>query len=154
MKTLWLETKPKHYPTSINKENCMPDSPLYQDLSCRLPYGVMCKIEFLHGDTPYKMLGIDECHIHLDTPVYDEGDGYFALYDVVPFLRPMSDMTEDEEVEYECVCERHYNEFDNSYFYTDTPLSVDWLNKHMFDYRGLIDKKWATAAPKDMYKFD
>jgi hypothetical protein len=29
---------------------------------------------------------------------------------------------------------------------------IDWLNKHHFDYRGLIKKGLALEAPKDMYK--
>ena len=31
------------------------------------------------------------------------------------------------------------------------PEAYDWLNKNMFDYRGLIEKGLALKAPKDMY---
>lgn len=31
-------------------------------------------------------------------------------------------------------------------------LSVDWLNAHHFDYRGLITKGLALEAPEGMYK--
>ena len=30
--------------------------------------------------------------------------------------------------------------------------SIDWLNKNMFDYRGLIPLGLAIEAPSDMYK--
>jgi hypothetical protein len=29
---------------------------------------------------------------------------------------------------------------------------MDWLNKHHFDYRGLIEKGLALEAPEGMYK--
>ena len=31
--------------------------------------------------------------------------------------------------------------------------TIDWLNEHHFDYRGLIEKGLALEAPEDMYKF-
>ena len=40
-----------------------------------LPYGVICNT--CVGD--YKLIGIDETTIHVDSPVYDEGDGYFDI---------------------------------------------------------------------------
>jgi hypothetical protein len=30
--------------------------------------------------------------------------------------------------------------------------TIDWLNAHHFDYRGLIEKGLALEAPEDMYK--
>lgn len=32
------------------------------------------------------------------------------------------------------------------------PKLIDWLNKHHFDYRGLIEKSLAIEAPDGMYK--
>jgi hypothetical protein len=34
----------------------------------------------------------------------------------------------------------------------DAHLSVDWLNAHHFDYRGLIEKGLALKAKDGMYK--
>ena len=73
---------------------------------------------------------------------------------IKPYLRPMSSMTEEE-----------INEF---ILISDTVLwlgnkkstcilsleQMDWLNKNMFDYRGLIDKGLALEAPEGMYKFE
>jgi hypothetical protein len=33
----------------------------------------------------------------------------------------------------------------------DSYILLDWLNKKMFDYRGLIEKGLAIEAPKGMY---
>lgn len=69
---------------------------LLKDLCARLPYGVVCHTSV--GD--YKLLGIDiyKNEAHLDSPVYDEGDGYFDLEygEVKPYLRQMSSMTQEE----------------------------------------------------------
>ncbi|MBP5722369.1 MAG: hypothetical protein J6X18_02135, partial [Bacteroidales bacterium] len=32
--------------------------------------------------------------------------------------------------------------------------SIDWLNAHHFDYRGLIEKGLALKAPEGMYNFE
>ena len=47
---------------------------LLRDLSARLPYGVKC--QHFDDKTPYALLGIDGDVLHIDCPVYDEGDGY------------------------------------------------------------------------------
>ena len=36
--------------------------------------------------------------------------------------------------------------------YCDNYKSIDWLNEHYFDYRGLIGKGLALEAPKGMYE--
>lgn len=64
---------------------------------------------------------------------------------VKPYLRPMSSMTEEE-----------WEDF-NNYCGVDgvlMPISneLDWLNKHHFDYRGLIEKELALEAPEGMYE--
>ena len=61
-----------------------------------------------------------------------------------PYLRPMSSMTVKERFE--------YNGFDGYIFSDeDVIIKIDWLNKHHFDYRGLIDKGLAIEAPENMY---
>ena len=58
----------------------------------------------------------------------------------LPYLRPMSSMTEEESTE--------YSRFSLSRYNTEC---FDWLNKHHFDYRGLIKLGLALEAPEDMY---
>ena len=67
---------------------------------------------------------------------------------VKPYLRPMSSMTEEEKIEWDA--EYAYNS--RTYSYEGyVGKMTDWLNKHHFDYRGLIEKGLALEAPKDMY---
>ena len=115
---------------------------LMRDLCARLPYGVKVNfrgfIEVLH-----------EVHIYesVQTIVGENG----VLYDidmpmVMPYLRPMESMTEEEEKEYE-----------NCFQSDDTTaatLLVDFYNKRHLDYRGLIKKGLALEAPEDMYKME
>ena len=67
---------------------------LLKDLCARLPYGVKC--QYYDGDDAYTLLGIDGDELHVDSPVYDEGDGYVDVEYGKPYLRPMSSMTEEE----------------------------------------------------------
>lgn len=101
---------------------------LFQDLCARLPYGV--KVTFAGYS------GRDDCILnsqHLNSTYAIE---YLGLK---PYLRPLSSMTEEEEDEYELVCRKSIT------------TQIDWLNKNMFDYRGLIEKGLALEAPESMY---
>ena len=70
--------------------------------------------------------------------------GFFPVEHVKPYLRPMSSMTVEERFE--------YNGFDGYIFSDeDVIIKIDWLNKHHFDYRGLIKKGLAIEAPENMY---
>ena len=80
---------------------------------------------------------------------YDADDILNELADdcinVKPYLRPMSNMTEEEEAEY-------YSLGIQPRVYDIDYLSVDWLNAHHFDYRGLIEKGLAIKASNETYK--
>ena len=65
------------------------------------------------------------------------------------YLRPMSSMTDEEKKEYQSLCEMHIErdaDDDVTYYYFDTIESFDWLNKKMFDYRGLTPKDLALST--------
>lgn len=96
-------------------------------------------------------------HLEYKEQVYFEkicNDGYINIEDVKPYLRPLSSMTEEEKRElqsffpgsfgnqwldveagyidiYEC-------ESTIRLYLYDANRLIDWLNKKMFDYRGLI----------------
>lgn len=123
---------------------------LLKDLSGRLPYGVKITC-FKNGAlTPY-LIDFRDCTIHATS---DFSGTYIKvqLEDCKIYLRQMSSMT-DEEI----------NEF---ILISDTVLwlgnkmstcilsleQMDWLNKNMFDYRGLIEKGLALEAKEGMYK--
>ena len=117
------------------------------DLSGRTPYGVM--VEFTPRKTPRKGIVIyvkpkDENVIfkEQDTNIHYA----YPVSSVKPYLRPMSSMTEEEEKEW-------WDTFDGkNYVVTGHSASIDWLNAHHFDYRGLIEKGLALEAPEGMYK--
>ena len=131
---------------------------LFRDLSARVPYGVIVEHTCIPENNGYS------CEL---TPV-----GLSLLQDdnweVKPYLRPMSSMTEEELKE---LNEKYGN---IAYFFIQEPpyyhglqaqhsdigsIEIsefseiyDWLNAHHFDYRGLIPMGLALEAPEDMYK--
>lgn len=106
---------------------------LLADLCARLPYGVKCKLG----------------NVNIITLFPQEIPLVGSKMDVKPYLRPMSSMTEEEAKEYNHTCEHVEIEGDDIFFQTcDT---IDWLNAHHFDYRGLIEKGLALEAPEGIY---
>ena len=104
---------------------------LLQDLCARLPYGVKYQ-DRIEGGIHILSLGI----IH-----------HYERF--IPYLRPMSSMTEEEKEELSKVAL-----VDNEGTVSDIPEYVDWLNAHHFDYRGLIERGLALKAPEGMYNLN
>ncbi len=109
---------------------------LLKDLSARLPYGVKCQMEddFIINDSPFYDYILSERHIEL----FRNHKGFY----IKPYLRPMSSMTEEERLIYE-----YYEEGTCSSGLASE--LIDWLNKNMFDYRGLIPKDLAIEVTKE-----
>ena len=133
------------------------DKPLLlKDLCARLPYGV--KVENTSFSEPqiHTLFGrvSDDEFLMLETYKSVGGEDYRRVTDDVhytgylesikPYLRPISSMTEEEMAEYESL----YDCIDEGLIKV-----FDWLNKKMFDYRGLIEKGLALKAKEGMYKF-
>ena len=113
---------------------------LLKDLCARLPYGVICRLSVKDADVSI----IEKLEIG--------GLEHFisGTMDVKPYLRSMSSITEEEVFDYivrtkeiGCIVELPIQ---------PRALSVDWLNAHHFDYRGLIEKGLALEALEGMYK--
>ena len=104
---------------------------LLKDLCARLPYGFAVHRYCDNCDITFEKNELDGFSHFLE---YSEGEEF------KPYLRQMSSMTDDEQDELDNIRLGNYGE------------DVDWLNKNMFDYRGLIEKGLALEAPKDMYK--
>lgn len=104
---------------------------LLKDLSARLPYVVKYQ-DRIEGGIHILSLGI----IH-----------HYERF--IPYLRPMSSMTEEEYKEY---TEKLKGIFYGSLL--DNALVIDWLNAHHFDYRGLIERGLALKAPEGMYNLN
>ena len=112
---------------------------LIKDICARLPYGViMTNIKLPETNYP---LTCEDLH----DAMFDDD------WDDVPYLRPMSSMTEDEKKEFNqfgCGVLECSPQFEIEEFYK----VIDWLNTHHFDYRNLIGKELALKAPDGMYK--
>lgn len=136
---------------------------LLQDLCARIPYGVQCEIGGLRYG-PYTFTGNDV-------------EDLIAGRMFKPYLRPMSSMTEEEILEfYKIVYDTWYSDslyykneewitfkdsiqnnticFKNSIWLSDINKVTDYLNKKMFDFRGLIPKGLAEIAPEGMYELN
>ena len=124
---------------------------LFKDLSARLPYQV--KVSVNGGKEPWTLKGIFEGEhtgmMLILEPLFPSKDASpqtsnWQLSQCKPYLRPMSSMTEEE-----------YNEVGDLLKAEDPNLNldevmatieIDWLNKNMFDYRGLIPKDLALST--------
>ena len=117
---------------------------LLKDLCARSPYGVKGIITYDKSNTIFTVEGIDNNVLHLS----DAEECY--VEDFKPYLRPMSSMTSEELLEYISLKESIIAIDDITYFF-ETYESIDWLNSHHLDYRGLIEKGLALEAPEGMY---
>lgn len=124
---------------------------LLRDLCARLPYGV--KIE----RTLYGAITLTERLIESFRRGFDDI--------LIPYLRPMSSMTNDEYKEMNDIIGWHA-EINYKYSVNDFEICLspesdptiwfgtiieiqDWLNVHHFDYRGLIDKGLAIKVTRE-----
>ena len=122
---------------------------LIRDLCGRLPYGVKAyiknwsKLDRKYYEGVYTVESIDSS---LNTIVADSERSSVEVivgdddYEIKPYLRPMSNMTEEEKLMYEGLMIGTDN---NIQYILDV---IDWLNAHHFDYRGLIEKSLALDA--------
>jgi hypothetical protein len=95
-----------------------------------------------------------------------------CLTGLIPYLRPLSDITEEEKKELKelfgevydgsdleiddsgNILEKNFESSIGGSIYIDLSLSVSWMSwliSHHFDFRGLIDKGLAIKAEKGMY---
>lgn len=121
---------------------------LVRDLIGRIPYGVMVHV---HIDKD-----CIDAHNHIysdyDRPLDTEFFNWYVGLDGVtlkPYLRPMEDMDKNEKSDYQYITEQWMYDAEHT-----IGESIDWLNAHHFDYRGLIKMGLALEAPEDMYKHE
>ena len=132
---------------------------LLKDLCGRLPYGVIGLYSWKNRE-PYNRELTGSLFDELKSSWDSTEDSQF-----LPYLRPMSSMTEEEKKELKFMCDIGPETLtDSSWINGEFGLSViyknkasicvdviDWLNKKMFDFRGLIPKGLAEIAPEGMY---
>lgn len=143
------------------------DEEFLKDLAARLPYGVRGQVqievstgqysiesghlEFDDVDVDVELLSINVGNEDIDVEPLDDKysdilvDYNYTVNDFIPYLRPLSSMTDEEEKEYNILSSSACSPIDSQKF-------IDWLNEHHFDYRGMIEKKYAIAAPEEIYE--
>ena len=128
---------------------------LLKDLSARLPYGVCVELPNHHLVKHIYSIKSISMENGWTTGVL-ECAGRKKIYsakieDVKPYLRPMSSMTEEEK-DYVVKHSLGYTanigggKKDEKLYFHFKAESYDWLNKKMFDFRGLIPKDLALST--------
>lgn len=115
---------------------------LLKDLCAREPYHPRIQV-FNQGYEGFQD-GEFDTHLwlhHIDAFRFDR-------IEILPYLRPMSSMTEEERKEYWRIKCPQYDE-NNNIINTDAEI-VDWLIANHFDYRGLIPMGLALEEKKEM----
>ena len=114
-----------------------------------LPYGVICSV--VHEK--YGRLVEEDMKL---SGMFEDGNFYFldeigSTYsdNYIPYLRPMSSMTEEEQKKLHYFVESH--KLGNC---SRSGAISDYLNSIHIDYRGLIEKGLALEAPEGMYEIN
>lgn len=129
---------------------------LLQDLCARLPYGVKAKANDITVVTINGIVKRQSLTGYFDYDVITDNSNFY-LKEIKPYLRPMSSMTEEEQkefVKFHCVniCPIVITE---QLTISNEVEMFDWLNKKMFDCRGLIPKDLALSTEEfNPYKID
>ena len=111
---------------------------LIKDLCARLPYNVICQVEFKENGK-YNSEVMLLSGIFTDEAYFTTKGGSIYSNEYKPYLFPLSSMTEEEKLMYEGLMIGT----DNISYMLDV---IDWLNSHHFDYRGLIEKGLSIDA--------
>ena len=122
---------------------------LIKDLCGRLPYGVIVQVnDGLRGTYDRRLVQVFcdrmSCSVNVCNPLKE----CICIDSVKPYLRPLSSITDEEREEYN----QFIAEINGCAYHIDPISQMDWLNKNMFDYRGLIPKGLALEAKEGMYK--
>jgi hypothetical protein len=117
---------------------------LLKDLCARLPYGVKFVVD--NGQNNIRTLtGIDEAIPYEDWQMcaFARGISAIPVEDIKPYLFPLSSMTGKQKREYARLL-THTSSFEMIQITGES--TYDWLNKNMFDWRGLIPMGLAIDA--------
>ena len=137
---------------------------ILMEICARLRYGVHCCVLNLNktikedNDIIYGIVGDN-----IVTLKSDKNECYM-YYQIKLYLRQMSSMTREELHELQEILGPDIEIMDNLIDILDSSIHVfsilelqavfDWLNKHHFDYRRLIEKGLALETPERMYNLN
>lgn len=132
---------------------------LFTDLCGRIPYGVKVQFEGWDEET--------EDYIDVINTLYSvnsdkwvnvlETDSEIFIEGVKPFLFPMSVLTNEQagellDMDIQVGLENLDKPHNLNNLFVSEKIQMDWLNKHHFDHRGLIEKGLAIdATGKNIY---
>lgn len=125
---------------------------LLRDLCAKLPYGVHCCVLNLNktikedNDIIYGIVGDNIVTLKSDK------NKCYMYYQIKPYLRPISSITEEEKEEIKPFFSEFKDEFGKRVLVVGQNkmfLYQDWLNAHHFDYRELIKKGLAIAVTNE-----
>ena len=127
---------------------------ILKDISGRLPYNQIVQISLFRDDGRRSDIELDP---RVTENIWEIIDKYHAL----PYLRPMSSMTEEEKhyIDNRWGADNYgdiitYSSYEGGMSTVELADIIgfqDWLNANHFDYRGLIEKGLALEAPEGMY---
>lgn len=114
---------------------------LLKDLCARLPYGVKVKHEAQDYSSTLMWVDVNRATVGRKADKIGIGEDWGSIEFIKPYLRPMSSMTDVEGQIYETLL---------GGFATEHAVQLlDWLNRKMFDYRGLIPHGLAIEVTKE-----
>lgn len=145
---------------------------LMKDLCTRLPYGVICCVTHKKNGKLVK----EDMKL---SGIFEDGNFYFlnkmgSTYsdNYIPYLRPISSMTEEEKEDYFNICDEDIETLIKAMDAPDIIISdrgrtqgyvthkeLEWLYEHHFDfirkvgdeYKTLTELGLAIEAPENMY---
>lgn len=147
---------------------------LLKDLCGRLPYGVKFRYfsEFADGEDPEFDNTITVIDVANEAILDEDHEDYIPIRQIMPYLRPMSSMTEEEKEDYFNVCDEDIKTLSVAMDVPDIIISdrgrtqgyvthkeLEWLYEHHFDfirkigdeYKTLTELGLAIEAPENMY---
>ena len=126
---------------------------LFKDLCARLPYNVICQVEFEeNGKYNSKVMLLSG--IFTDEAYFTTKGGSIYSNEYKPYLFPLSSMTEKQEDEWYEVfidplskkLDRHTRQEYLQFQADAQAFGIEYLLKNHFDYLGLIEKGLAIDA--------
>lgn len=124
---------------------------LVKDICARILFGLKCTTKSNSWQGVYLIRGYLDNKIFLDCHEYNEGDDEWLVQNIIPYLRPMSSMTEEEKSWYESLRNALTYQENGEYDLDDFNELNDFLNRRKLDRYGLIEKGLALEAPEGMY---
>ena len=129
---------------------------LLRDLCNRLPYNVMCQVEFKE-DGKYNSKVMLLSGIFTDEAYFTTKGGSIYSNEYKPYLFPLSSMTSEQLFEVQEIMGKNEIEIEDGFFniidssrntitYLEILAVLEWFYKNHFDISGLIEKGLAIDA--------